>query len=49
MCLVPFEDELTIMTWGHIIYELRLDPPLEHDADYHVYQGFRQRLATLNS
>ncbi len=48
MCLVPFDNELSIMTWGHIIYELRLDPPLEFDADYHVYQGFRERLKDAN-
>lgn len=45
VCYVPYEDELTIPTWGHIIYELKIDPPLHRDADYHVYVSFREHLA----
>lgn len=42
VCYVPYEEELDLTTYCHIIYELRIDPPLEYDADYHVYLGFRQ-------
>lgn len=44
MCTVPYEDELTVPTWGHIVYELKIDPPLHdgHDSDYAVYSSFRE-------
>jgi hypothetical protein len=42
VCYVPHEDELSLFTWGHIIYELRVDPPLQYDSDYYVYQGWRE-------
>lgn len=41
-CYVPREDNLSIMTWGHIVYELGITPPLQFDADYHVYVGWRE-------
>lgn len=41
MCVVPYVDVLSISTWCHVIYELRIDPPLKYDADYHVYLGWR--------
>lgn len=47
-CYVPCEDDLAIMTWGHIVYELRIQPPLQYDADYHVYEGFREQLKQEN-
>jgi hypothetical protein len=47
-CYIPCEDELTVMTWGHIVFELRIDPPLKFDANYHVYQGFRDQLTKQN-
>lgn len=42
VCNVPQEETLTILTWAHIVYELKIDPPLNRDADYHVYQGWRE-------
>lgn len=42
VCFVPHEEELSTVTYGHIIYELKIDPPLEYDADYHVYISFRE-------
>jgi hypothetical protein len=42
ICFVPCEDELSLFTWAHIIYELRIDPPLQYDSDYYVYQGWRE-------
>jgi hypothetical protein len=42
-CYVPCEEELSITTWAHIVYELKIDPPLQYDADYHVYLGFRDQ------
>lgn len=41
---VPCDDELEINTWCHIVCELKIDPPLEHDAYYHVYLGFREHI-----
>jgi hypothetical protein len=41
-CYIPFEDELALTTYCHIIYELKVDPPVEYDADYHVYVGWRE-------
>ena len=47
-CYVPYEDELVLTTYCHIIYELKIDPPLQYDADYDVYSSFREReLKTL--
>jgi hypothetical protein len=43
-CVVPYEDPLEVTTFCHIIHELRIDPPLEVDSFYHVYQGFRSKL-----
>jgi hypothetical protein len=42
-CFVPYEDELALTTYCHIIYELKVDPPLEcgYDSDYAVYISFR--------
>lgn len=42
MCFVPYEDELFLMTYCHIFYELKVDPPLEngYDSDYAVYISF---------
>ncbi len=42
-CYIPFDEDLVLTTYCHIIYELRVDPPLEYDADYHVYLGFREK------
>lgn len=42
VCYVPYEDELEVMTWGHIVYELKIDPPLAYDSDYHIYVGWRE-------
>jgi hypothetical protein len=41
-CYVPYADELTVNSWCHVVYELRIDPPLQHDAFYHVYVGWRE-------
>lgn len=41
VCYVPYKDELALSTWAHVIYELRIDPPLQYDSFYHVYQGWR--------
>lgn len=40
-CYVPYEDDLSVTTWCHIVYELGIQPPHESDADYHVYVGWR--------
>lgn len=42
VCYVPYEDDLSVTTWCHIVYELKIDPPLDHDAYYHVYLGWRE-------
>lgn len=42
-CYVPYVEELSTMTWCHIVYELKIDPPLESDAYYHVYVGWREK------
>ncbi len=47
-CYVPCVDDLSLTTWCHIVYELRIDPPLEFDDDYHVYLGFREQLKIKN-
>lgn len=41
-CYIPFADELAVTTWCHILYELRIPPPLEYDAFYDVYVGWRE-------
>lgn len=41
MCYVPYEDELSLTTYCHIFYELKIDPPLEYEDDYYVYTSFR--------
>lgn len=41
ICNVPNADYLTLFTWAHIVYELKIDPPPGRDSDYHVYQGWR--------
>lgn len=43
-CFIPFDEDLATMTYCHIIYELKIDPPVEFDADYHVYVGFRESI-----
>jgi hypothetical protein len=42
ICIVPNEEYLTVTTWAHIVYELRIDPPLDRDSDYYVYQSWRE-------
>ncbi len=42
VCYVPYEDEFTLTTYCHIFYELKIEPPLEYDADYDVYTSFRK-------
>lgn len=42
MCFVPYDETLSIITWCHVVFELRIDPPLQYDADYHVYLGWRE-------
>jgi len=41
---VSYDDDLALNTWGMIIYELRIDPPLNngHDSDYAVFTSFRE-------
>lgn len=46
VCHIPFDEELDVMTYCHIFYELKVDSPLEYDADYHVYCGFRDKIKT---
>lgn len=41
-CYVPCEEELASTTWCHVVYELKIDPPLMHDGYYHVYVGWRE-------
>lgn len=41
-CYIPYLDELDLNTYCHILYELRVDPPLEYDSNYYVYSSFRQ-------
>ena len=45
-CFVPLNEELALMTYCHIFYELRIDPPLVdgYDSDYAVYSSFRDVL-----
>jgi hypothetical protein len=40
-CYVPYEDELAVITWCQVVYELGIRPPHEYDAFFHVYQGWR--------
>lgn len=40
-CYIPYEEYLSIITWGHIVDELRIQPPRQYDADYDVYATFR--------
>ena len=40
VCNVPKEENLTIPTWAQIVYELKIDPPLDRDSDYYVYRGW---------
>ncbi len=41
-CYVPYVDELSVTAWCHIVYELKIDPPLQYDAFYHVYAVWRE-------
>ncbi|WP_295233872.1 hypothetical protein [Sediminibacterium sp.] len=43
-CYVPCEEELSVNTFCHVIYELGIQPPLEYDSFYAVYVGFRREL-----
>lgn len=44
ICYVPHEKELSLMTYCHIIFELKIDPPLEngYESDFHVYVGWKE-------
>lgn len=44
---IPYAEELKITAWGHIIDMLHVAPPVEFDADYHVYEGFRDQAAAI--
>lgn len=42
VCNVPREEYFPLATWAHIVYELKIAPPHNHDSHYHVYQGWRE-------
>ncbi|UAY53439.1 hypothetical protein [Ferruginibacter albus] len=41
VCYVPYEEELQLMTFSHIFFELGIAPPAEYEDDYAVYSSFR--------
>lgn len=43
---VPYEDELELHTWGLVIQELCIDPPLHsgYDSDYAVFSSFQEEI-----
>ena len=43
-CYIPYEDELVLSTYCHVLYELKIPPPVEYDSDYYVYEGFRNHI-----
>lgn len=44
ICFIPNDEVLQLTTYCHIIYELRVTPPVEYDSDQYVYEGFRQQV-----
>ena len=46
VCTVPLDEELALMTWGHIVYQLGIPPPINCDDEYHVYVSFHESKLT---
>lgn len=42
VCYIPYEEELSVTTYCHILYELKVNPQQEFDSFYHVYSSFRE-------
>ena len=40
-CYIPFDEDLVLTTYCHVLYELKVDPPEGYESDYDVYSGWR--------
>lgn len=50
-CNVPFDDPLEMTTYCHILYELKVAPPVDadYDSNYYVYVGWREHQLKLQN